>query len=99
MGKQLGKHTLTFGAEYVLYQRNQDNNVIGAASGDLQGLLTYSNLANSTGNAFADFLAQQAPGRTLDPHGFIQSFTQDSAQHRYYQRYQLPNPIFRTIGR
>jgi hypothetical protein len=92
VGKQVGKHTLTFGAEYVLYQRNQENNVIGAASGDVQGLLTYSNLSNSTGNAFADFLAQQVPGETPDPHGFIQSFTQDSAQHRYYQRYQLAEP-------
>ena len=94
VGKQVGRHTLTFGAQYVLYQRNQDNNVIGAASGDLQGLLTYSNLANSTGNAFADFLAQQVPGRTPDPRGFIQSFTQDSARHRYYQRYQLAEPYF-----
>ncbi len=94
VGKQVGKHTLTFGAQYVLYERNQDNNVIGAASGDLQGLVTYSNLANSTGNAFADFLAQQLlqqnqPGSVR---GFIQSFTQDSAQHRYYQRYQLAEP-------
>ncbi|MGO9538996.1 MAG: carboxypeptidase regulatory-like domain-containing protein [Terriglobales bacterium] len=94
VGKQVGRHTLTFGAEYVLYQRNQDNNVIGGASGDLQGLITYSNLANSTGNAFADFLAQQAFGSRPDAKGFIQSFTQDSAQHRYYQRYQLAEPYF-----
>ena len=94
VGKQVGRHTLTFGAEYVLYQRNQDNNVIGGASGDLQGLLTYNNISNSTGNAFADFLAQQPLSRTPDPQGFIQSFTQDSAQHRYYQRYQLAEPYF-----
>jgi hypothetical protein len=94
VGMAVGKHTLQFGAQYVLYQRNQDNNVIGAASGDLQGLLTYSNLANSTGNAFADFLAQQTPSVTNDPRGFIQTFTQDSAKHRYYQRYQLAEPYF-----
>ena len=92
LGKSTGKHTFQFGVQYVLYQRNQDNNVIGAASGDRQGLLTYSNLANSTGNAFADFLAQQSPARTPDPQGFIQTFTQDSSQHRYYQRYQLAEP-------
>jgi hypothetical protein len=94
VGKSVGKHTLQFGAQYVLYQRNQDNSVIGAASGDLQGLLTYNNLSNSTGNAFADFLAQKTPGLTPDPQGFIQSFTQDSAQHRYHQRYQLAEPYF-----
>jgi hypothetical protein len=92
VGKAFGKHTLQFGTQYVFFQRNQDNNVIGAASGDLQGLLTYSNLSNSTGNAFADFLAQKTPSRTADPQGFIQSFRQDSAQHRYYQRYQLAEP-------
>ena len=99
VGKQVGRHTLTFGAQYVLNQRNQENNVIGAASGDVQGLLTYSNLSNSTGNAFADFLAQQVPGKTPDPHGFIQSFTQDSGQHRYHQRYQLAEPYFQDDWR
>jgi len=96
VGKSIGRHTLQFGGQYVLYQRNQDNNVIGAASGDLQGLVTYSNLSNSTGNAFADFLAQSRAS-TASPNnvqGFIESFTQDSAQHRYYQRYQLAEPYF-----
>jgi len=89
VSKAVGKHTLQLGAQYVYSQRNQTNNAIGAASGDLQGLLTYSNLANSTGNAFADFLLQY-PGKS----GFIQSFTQDSAQHRYYQRFQIAEPYF-----
>ncbi len=87
-----GTHTLQFGAQYVLSQRNQSNNAIGAASGDLQGLLTFSNLAHSTGNAFADFLTQSFfNGVTSD---FIQSFTQDSAQRRYYQTYQIAEPYF-----
>jgi len=93
IGKALGKHTLQFGAQYVIYQRNQDNNVIGAASGDLQGLLIYSNLANSTGNAFADFLYQNSISSPIGQE-FIQTFTQDSAQKRYYQRYQLAEPYF-----
>ena len=68
VGKVIGKHTLQFGAQYVYSQRNQNNNAIGAVSGDEQGLLTFSNLAHSTGNAFADFLvddpesAQKSPG-------------------------------------
>ena len=94
VGKSIGKHTLTMGAQYVLSQRNQTNNAIGAASGDLQGLLTFSNLANSTGNAFADFLLQYIKSAGSSPTSFIQSFTQDSAQQRYYQRYQIVEPYF-----
>jgi hypothetical protein len=95
VGKAVGKHTLTFGGEFVDYQRNQDNNVIGGASGEVGGLLNYSNLANSTGNAFADFLAQGPTyGGDLDSSGFIQGYSQDSLQRRYYQRYQLAEPYF-----
>lgn len=93
LGKAMGKHTLQFGAQYVYSQRNQNNNAIGAASGDTQGLLTFSNLTHSTGNAFADFLVENVD-RTGNPAGFIQSFTQDSAQHRYYQRFQIAEPYF-----
>jgi len=88
VGKSFGKHTLQFGVQYVYTQRNQDNNAIGAASGDRQGLLTFSNLASSTGNAFADFLI----GFGCTGGSCIQSFTQDSAQLRYYQRYQIAEP-------
>jgi hypothetical protein len=92
IGKSIGKHTLQFGAQYELSQRNQTNNAIGAASGDLQGLLTFSNLAHSTGNAFADFLIQSVTNGVTT--GFIQSFTQDSAQRRYHQTYQIAEPYF-----
>jgi hypothetical protein len=92
IGKSIGKHTLQFGGQYVLAQRNQTNNAIGAASGDLQGLLTFNNLAHSTGNAFADFLLQSVTNGVTT--GYIQSFTQDSAQHRYYQTYQIGEPYF-----
>jgi len=95
VGKAFGKHTLQFGTQYVYSQRNQTNNAIGAASGDLQGLLTFSNLAHSTGNAFADFLVQNpSPNGNGLISGFIQSFTQDSTQGRYYQRYQIAEPYF-----
>jgi hypothetical protein len=92
VGKSIGRHTLQFGGQVVYSQRNQTNNAIGAASGDLQGLLTFSNLAHSTGNAFADFLTQALSNGTTT--GFIQSFTQDSAQRRYYQTYTIAEPYF-----
>ena len=92
VGKAIGKHTLQFGAQYMYSQRNQTNNAIGAASGDLQGLLTFDNLTHSTGNAFADFLVESNANAQGNPTGYIQSFTQDSAQHRYYQRFQIAEP-------
>jgi hypothetical protein len=94
VAKAIGRHTLQFGAQYVYSQRNQANNAIGAASGDLQGLLTFNNLAHSTGNAFADFLVESIANGQGTPAGYIQSFTQDSAQLRYYQRYQIAEPYF-----
>ena len=94
VGKSVGRHTFQFGAQYVYSQRNQTNNAIGAASGDLQGLLTYSNVTHSTGNAFADFLVESDANAHSIPEGFIQSFTQDSSQHRYYQRFQIGEPYF-----
>jgi Carboxypeptidase regulatory-like domain len=90
--KSLGHHTLQFGGQVVYSQRNQTNNAIGAASGELQGFLTFSNLVRSTGNAFADFLLQTVPSPGSPPQSLIQSFTQDSAQHRYYQRFEIGEP-------
>lgn len=77
------QHNFQFGAQWVIFQRNQTNGPIGAATGDTQGLVTESNLTNSSGNAFADFLI-----------GGIATFQQDSAQARYRQRYQIVEPYF-----
>lgn len=90
--KAKGHHTLQFGGQVVYSQRNQDNNAIGGASGETQGLLIFSNLVHSTGNSFADFLLQDNLSGT--PTGFIQSFSQDSAQRRYYQRFTIAEPYF-----
>jgi hypothetical protein len=77
------QHNFQFGAQWVIFQRNQTNGPIGAATGDTQGLVTESNLTNSSGNAFADFL-----------NGNVATFQQDSAQARYRQRYQIVEPYF-----
>ncbi len=90
VSKSWGRHTIQFGAQVVYSQRNQANNAIGAASGDVQGLLTFSNLAHSTGNAFADFLIQAVFNGTTT--GFIQNFQQDSTQRRYHQTYNIVEP-------
>jgi Carboxypeptidase regulatory-like domain len=102
LSKALGKHTLQFGAQFVLYRRNETNAAVGTATGDLQGLLTFSNLVQSTGNAFADFLLAVGGASGAGPNGNlflsssgnIQSYTQDSAQLTYHQRYQIIEPYF-----
>jgi hypothetical protein len=82
--KIFGRHNIQLGVYWVDFQRNQTNGSIGAATGDTQGVLTFSNVtgANSTGNSVADFLSGQS----------IASFQQDSAQGRYRQRYQIVEP-------
>ncbi len=99
LSKVLGKHTLQFGVQYVLAQKNEINGALEAATGDTQGLLTVSNVNGgvfNTGNAFANFLYNEGytgTGAAYTGGGnAIQSFTQDSAQLRYYNRYQIAEP-------
>jgi hypothetical protein len=82
--KVVRNHNLQFGGQWVIFQRNQTNGPSGAATGDVQGLFTFSNEQSlySSGNAFADFLGM----------GAIANVQQDSAQTRYYQRYQIVEP-------
>jgi hypothetical protein len=79
----LGKHTLQFGALFIIAQRNEVNPPVGANTGDIQGLATFSNVnsRSTTGNAYADFLT-----------GNIQSFTQDSGQGVYHNNYRIAEP-------
>jgi len=98
--KIVGKHNLQFGAQALYVQQNAQSSVSGADSGDLQGLLTFSNQQSrfTSGNAFADFLAGPGVEPTNSQNGnlvqgltqtAIKSFTQDSAQGRYYTRYKI----------
>jgi hypothetical protein len=90
--KSVGKHTLQFGAQVIFSEKNELNPAAGAATGDVQGLLTFSNInggAYNTGNAFANFLIFSLSSGGVNA---IQSFTQDSSQYRYYNRYQIGEP-------
>jgi hypothetical protein len=89
LSKVLGKHTLQLGIQAVVAQRNELNQAVGANTGDLQGILTFSNVSslNTTGNAFADFLLARPNGN-----GGIKTFQQDSAQQNYYSRYNVYEP-------
>lgn len=79
----LGKHTVEFGALFIIAQRNETNPPVGANLGDVQGLVSFTNVNNgqTTGNAFADFLVPR-----------ISSFQQDSTQQVYHQTYQIAEP-------
>jgi len=103
VSKAVGKHTLQFGVQYVIAQRSELNGALGAATGDVQGLLTFSNVNGGTlslGNAFANFLFQN-PSNASAPTGAnnIQSYTQDSGQSRYYNNYQIIEPYFQDDWR
>ncbi len=89
--KGIGKHTLQFGVQFVDANRKENNGAIGSATGDLQGILTFSNQnsINTSGNAFYDMLNLAEPGAST---GAIKSFQQDSAQRTYYNPYKILEP-------
>jgi hypothetical protein len=102
LSKAWGRHIIQAGVEATYVQQNELSAVTGANSGDLQGLLTFSNQQSrySSGNAFADFLAGPSVGslvaynsatNAFNGEGVntaIKSYTQDSAQKKYYNRYK-----------
>jgi Carboxypeptidase regulatory-like domain len=96
--KTIGKHFVQWGFWGAYVQQNELSAVTGANSGDLQGLLTFSNQqsTHTSGNAFADFLggsgfipSVNANGVGATPvSGAIKSYTQDSGQSEYHTRYK-----------
>jgi hypothetical protein len=81
--KMLGAHSLKAGVQFIFFNRSQTNGPIGAATGDVQGLMTFN--GSGTGNAFADFLGMG---------GGMASFQQDSGQGTYHQAYRIIEPYF-----
>jgi hypothetical protein len=97
VSKAVRKHTLQFGVQYVLAQKNETNGALGAATGDTQGLFSVANVnggAYNTGNALANLLYNDGNGSVLGGANAISSYSQDSAQLRYYNRYQIGEPFF-----
>lgn len=101
LSKVLGKHTLQFGVQFIIAQRNELNQAVGANTGDQQGILTFSNVSssNSKGNAFADFLLGEPTGTPGILEGGIKTFQQDSTQRNYYARYRTAEPYFQDDWR
>ena len=89
LSKVIGRHNLQTGVQVILGQRNEINATNGPNTGDLQGVLTFSNFNSVTvGNEFANALL-----------GYIQSYQQDSAQRKYYNSYQIIEPYFQDDWR
>ena len=100
LSKVIGKHTLQMGVQWFFAQRNEFNQAVGANTGDVQGILGFSNISSSfsIGNAFADFLVGPGSFRP-NSSGGIKYFQQDSAQHNYYNRYNVIEPYFQDDWR
>jgi hypothetical protein len=74
--KTLKNHTLIFGASYIAAQKNEPS------VGNNQGTFNFSTSSTvTTGNPFADLLTAN-----------ISSFSQTSAQPKYYNRYKIFEP-------
>jgi hypothetical protein len=86
--KAIKTHTLQFGIQAVNARRSETNGAIGSATGDVQGLLGFSNFTQpGTGNAFANFLGDINSSSTA-----VASYQQDSAQLKYYNNYWIAEP-------
>ncbi len=84
ISKVIHRHTLQMGLQVIFGQRNEINSDNGPNTGDVQGLLTFSNFGNAnffTGNEYSNLLL-----------GAISSFQQDSSQQKYYNRYNIYEP-------
>jgi hypothetical protein len=84
ISKVIRRHTVQMGLQVILGQRNEINATNGPNTGDVQGLLSFSNfgLANFfTGNEYSNLLT-----------GAITSFQQDSAQLKYHNKYDIYEP-------
>jgi hypothetical protein len=79
LSKIIGSHNLTFGADFIADQKNEQNGVTTAYQ---QGYLTFStSSAVTTGNALADMFL-----------GNIGSFEQLNQELKYYNRYKILSP-------
>jgi hypothetical protein len=100
LSKTIGKHTVQAGVQVVYVRQTETNAATGANTGDVQGLLTFSNVDNvlSTGNAFADFIAGPMAGQP-SPDGRPRYFQQDSTQRIYHLHYTVVEPYLQDDWR
>jgi len=95
VSKIIGKHTVQAGIQYIRAERTELSAVNGANSGNVQGLMTFSNQGSyyTTGNAFADFLYNaEFPPFVLNTHEDMRYYQQDNVQASYRLKYWDAEP-------
>ena len=96
VSKFFNRHAIQVGAQYIRASRHEDGAANGANSGNTQGLLTYRNISSfgTTGNAFADFLFNNATTSPNDKYAgqTLYSYQQDSSQSNYRVKYWTFEP-------
>jgi hypothetical protein len=101
--KTLGKHNFQFGAQWVIFQRNQTNGPIGATTGDTQGssdLQQPKCQKYGTGNAFADFLYDYLGDTgTVGGIGNIATFNRTAGKANTGSAIRSSSHTFRMIGK
>ena len=100
--KTWGRHTLQFGAEFVIAQQNEFGAANGLNSGDIQGVLSFNDqgAGPSPTQVLGTCAATPACSAGIDTSnafanfvgGQIATYQQDSVQNKYYNRYQLVEP-------
>lgn len=86
LSKIIGNHNLTAGADFIAFQKNEQNGVTTAYQ---QGFLTFStSSAVTTGNALADMFL-----------GRIANFQQLNQELKYYNRYKTFSPYIQDDWR
>jgi hypothetical protein len=107
--KSIGKHLLQFGVELIFAQQNELGAANGLNSGDVQGVLSFSDQGAGpspikipgacigTPDCSAGIDTSNAFANFLG--GQIASYQQDSVQNRYYNRYKLAEPYFQDDWR
>ena len=83
-------HTVLMGFQLVHARRTEVDAANGGNTGDVQGTIFFSNVANagSSRNSFADFLI----GNSASSPGYIQAYAQDNAQLPYTVNYWTIEP-------
>jgi hypothetical protein len=101
LDKAVGKHLFQAGVLFLDAQQSELSSATGANTGDVQGLVTFTNVSNNktTGNAFADFLLANVESNLnsqanngQNSVGQIVDYQQDSAQADYANRYSVIEP-------
>jgi hypothetical protein len=105
--KTFGKHQLQFGVEAVLAQQNELGAANGLNSGDVQGVISFSDQGAGKSPITVPGCGAGSCTAAADTSNVfanflgaqIATYQQDSVQHKYYNRYKLAEPYIQDDWR